>query len=469
MRTVKISDITLREYSDSKDITLSFKEKLEIIKGLDKLNVDTVELPLIKDEKADMLLNKTAAFSVNGMISATVGYTKESVELAWNSIREAKKPALSLMLPVSTVQMEYLAHKKAPKMLDMITELVTECRSYCDSVEFSAQDATRAEVGFICSAISTAIDAGANRITVCDSAGNMTPDEFCEFIKQIYAGTPGLKDVDLFVEISNEIGMALACAAAAVDAGAAGVKTALKGSGCPSLEATAHYIERKGADKGISCRTKTTELARSVKQLRFMLQSKHGEATPFDKTVSHPALNISLGINDDISEVINATRQLGYDLSDDDNAKVYDAFKRVAVKKHLVGTKELEAIIASSALQVPSTYHIVSYVINSGNVITATANIVLERDGKQMSSVAIGDGPIDAAFLAIEQIIGHHYELDDFQIQTVTEGRGAMGSTIVKLRSGGKLYSGNGISTDIIGASIRAYINALNKIVFEED
>ena len=117
----------------------------------------------------------------------------------------------------------------------------------------------------------------------------------------------------------------------------------------------------------------------------------------------------------------------------------------------------------------PSTYRIESYVINSGNVITATANITLERGGEKLRSVAVGDGPIDAAFLAIEQIIGHHYELDDFQIQTVTEGREAMGSALVKLRAGGKLYSGNGISTDIIGASIRAYISALNKIVYEEE
>ena len=162
-------------------------------------------------------------------------------------------------------------------------------------------------------------------------------------------------------------------------------------------------------------------------------------------------------------------RQLGYDLTEEDNARVFEAFKRVAVKKHFVGTRELDAIVASTALQVPSTYRLESYVINSGNVIMATANITLERDGNKVRGISVGDGPIDAAFLAIEQIIGHHYELDDFQIQAVTEGREAMGSALVKLRSGGRLYSGSGISTDIIGASIRAYISALNKIVYEEE
>ena len=117
----------------------------------------------------------------------------------------------------------------------------------------------------------------------------------------------------------------------------------------------------------------------------------------------------------------------------------------------------------------PPTYKLNSYVINSGNVISASANIQMEKNGQPVSGICVGDGPIDAAFLAIEQIAGRHYELDDFQIQAVTEGREAMGSALVRLRSGGKLYSGNGISTDIIGASIKAYLNALNKIVYEEE
>ena len=161
-------------------------------------------------------------------------------------------------------------------------------------------------------------------------------------------------------------------------------------------------------------------------------------------------------------------RHLGYDLSEEDNAKVYEAFQRIAAQKHFVSTRELDAIIASTAMQVPSVYRIVNYVITCGNNTAAMASLTLEKDGEKQTGVCMGDGPIDAAFLAIEQIIGHHYELADYQIQTVTEGREAMGSALVKLRSDGKLYSGNGISTDVIGSSIRAYISALNKIVYEQ-
>ena len=199
-----------------------------------------------------------------------------------------------------------------------------------------------------------------------------------------------------------------------------------------------------------------------------MVQTQRGGGSPFDSGVDDTGTAVCLTAEDAIDEVVKVVRRLGYDLTEEDNAKVYEAFQRIAAKKQFVSARELDAIVASAAMQVPSAYRIVTYVITCGNMTSAMANLTLEREGKKQQGVCAGDGPIDAAFLAIEQIIGHHYELADYQIQTVTEGREAMGSALVKLRSNGKLYSGNGISTDVIGASIRAYISALNKIVYEE-
>ena len=142
--------------------------------------------------------------------------------------------------------------------------------------------------------------------------------------------------------------------------------------------------------------------------------------------------------------------------------------QRVAEKKESIDARELEAIVATAAMQVPSTYHLVSYLVSTGNVISPMAEVTLKTGERTQSGVSMGDGPIDAAFRALEQIIGHHYELDDFEIQSVTEGRGAVGSALVKLRHDGRLYAGQGISTDIIGASVRAYLNALNKIIYED-
>jgi 2-isopropylmalate synthase len=177
---------------------------------------------------------------------------------------------------------------------------------------------------------------------------------------------------------------------------------------------------------------------------------------------------ILLDSDSTVSQVADAAALLGYELSDSDIGNVYKALAQVCEKKGAVGSKEFEALIASSAMQAPSTYHFETYTTTSSNISSAMTQIVLKCNEDIISGVSSGDGPIDSAFRAIEQCIGHHYELDDYQVQSVTEGKVALGSALVRLRVGGKLYSGNGTSTDIVAASIRAYINALNKIVFEE-
>ena len=175
-----------------------------------------------------------------------------------------------------------------------------------------------------------------------------------------------------------------------------------------------------------------------------------------------------LTVHDSQEQVMACVEKLGYDLSAEDALAVYEAFVRIASKKEKVGSLELDAIVASAALQVPPTYVLDSYVINAINIATASAHVKMAKNGEMIESIVLGDGPIDAAFHAIEKIIGRRYELDGFQIQAVTEGQEAMGEAVIKLVSDGKVYSGRGISTDIIGSSIHAYINALNKIVYEE-
>ena len=468
MNTVKIIDMTLREPGKRNASSLSFKEKLEVARSLDRLKLDTIELPAIGAAKADQLSNKTIASMVGTTLSAAVEIGCGLVEETWESIRSAKHPQLNLLVPVSTVQMEYTCHKKAPAMLELIAEQVKLCRFFCENVEFSAVDATRAETDFLYKAVKTAVDAGANRVTLCDSAGIFLPDEFAAIVKGLRENVAEMEGIELFVEISDEMGMGIACAAAALTAGADGVKCTAVPAGFPTLEQVATLVQKKGADMDIAANLKTTDLQRTVSQLDRVLQPIENTDSPLRDITPGDIAGVTLDANDDISDVIAVVKQMGYDLSEEDNAKVYEAFLRVANKKHFVGTRELDAIIASSAMQVPSSYKVKNYVINSGNVITATANLLVERDGEELRGVGVGDGPIDAAFSAIEQIIGHHYELDDFQIQTVTEGRDAMGSALVKIRADGKVYSGSGISTDIIGASIRAYISALNKIVYDE-
>lgn len=470
MKKISFADVTLREAQRCGEGALSFKEIIEMAKVLDKLNADVIGLAPIENEKIDSLLVRTVAAAVRrSTLSIPAGFTEESVDTAWRAAAEAAHPRLYVEVPVSAVQMEFVCGKKPDAVFKMIGELVKRARSLCPDVEFAAADATRSDSEFLFKAVREAIAAGATTVTVCDSAGTMMPYEFSAFVKALYAAVPELKNVTLGVRCSDELSMAAACSVSAVKAGASQVDVSVAGGCAPSLEAAAQIIRTRGDDCGFNCGLKFTEIHRSIGQLNWITRADRSRTSAFSTGIAaSDASDMKLDAHDDAEAVARAAAMLGYDLSDEDLAHVYETFRNVAVKKS-VGTKELEAIIATAALQVPPTYEMVSYVINSGNVITATANIHFRRDGQELFGLAEGDGPIDASFLAIEQITGRHYELDDFQVQAVTEGREAMGSTLVKLRSGGKLYSGSGISTDIIGSSIRAYLNALNKIAYEEN
>lgn len=465
MRQIRISDATMKQSSE--DFRLSFKEKIELAKLLDKLGVDIIELEGIKNTRIDSLQIKSIAAAVNdSIISVPVELNKESVCETYAALREAKRPRLQVVAPTSSVQIEYISHKKPEAMLASITETVKQCCELCSDVEFVASDATRSDADFLVAAVNAAIGAGAGTVTVEDSAGTMLPTELDAFIKATYEQIPALRNVKLGIATSNTIALAEATAVAAIASGAEQVRAAAYPINLASLSSLAQILNAKSDALGAFSAIRTTQLSRVMNQISWMCQ-------PAKKTLSVGTSEAEDGIfltsHDGIEAVTRAVASLGYDLSSDDEGKVYNAFCEIAVKKEKVSLKELDAIVASSAMQVPSTYKLDTYLITSGNTVSATAHIKLVKNGEAKEGVYIGDGSIDAAFQAIEKITGCHYELDDFQLQAVTEGREAMGQTVVKLRSRGKVYSGKGISTDIVGAGIQAYLNALNKIIYEED
>ena len=467
MKQIKISDITMKQSAE--DFSLSFKEKIEFSKLLDRLGVSVIELEGINSIRVDSLRIKSIAAAVkDSIIAVPVALDNENVQQVWNALKIANKPRLQVCGAVSSVQMEYLFHKKPEAMLLSIVKTIDACKALCSDVEFIADDATRSDPAFLYAVISAAIERGATVITVCDSAGNMMPDEFASFIKNLFINVPNLKDTDLAVSCSNQLSLADACTITAICQGAEEVKVASHPVCTASLENIARVISSRGESFHATCAIKVTQLTRIINQISWMCQSVRSKNTPFDHSVQDES-DVYLTSHDDIAVVLNAVERLGYDLSEEDGNKVFEAFRAISVKKEQVTLKELDAIIASSAMQVPSTYLLDTYVITAGNTISSTAHIKLSKNDATLEGVCVGDGPIDAAFLAIESAVGNHYELDDFQIQAITEGREAMGQTIVKLRSNGKLYSGKGISTDIVGASIHAYLSALNKIVYEED
>ena len=468
MRNIFLSDITIKQPAEAGGFSLSFREKIELAKLLDRVGVQVIETTPIVNRRTDSLLLKSLATAIEaGTLAAPLLLSDaDTVEVTWNALKEAKHPRLQVSVPVSTVQMEYITRMKPNAVLEKVRELTRKAREVCEEVEFVAEDAGRSDPEFLQEIVNVAVKEGAKIVTLCDTAGNLLPEEFYASVKRARESLS--EEVRLGVMISNELSLADACAISAILAGADEVKTAACGTFTASLQDLVRVLKVRGSEHDLTCSVQDTELARTVAQIRRMCETERSKTSTYDSTV-HSDQDVVLTIHDDMTAVMKVAAEIGYDLSEDDAVKVFEAFTRIASKKESVGIRELDAIIASAALQVPPTYKVQSYVINSGNVIMATSHVRLEKDGVMLDGLSVGDGPVDASFLAIEQIVGHHFELDDFQIQAVTEGQEAMGETVVRLRSvSGKVYSGRGISTDIIGSSINAYVSAVNKIVYEE-
>ena len=462
MKKIQITDITLKKLAQDREVTLLFRDKTAIAACADSIGANAIELAPIKSVREDTIIYKTIARNVTkSAVAIPVGFTAEDVANAWECVKDAAHPRLQIELPVSTVQMEYIYHLKSDKMAAKVGELTAAAKALCPDVEFVALDATRADAAFLASVSKEAVDNGAGIVTLCDDAGVALPEEIAALVKTVKEAV----DAPVYVQVSDKLSMAVSSAISAINAGAEGVKCSMAGKEALSTGAFSDAVKARGDAIGIEAELNNTRIHASIED---MLANINHNAYSTEETVSEKK-KILLDADSTISQVAQASQVLGYDLSDADCGKVHKALLQVCEKKNSVGAKELEALIASFAMQAPSTYHLESYTTSCSNVAPSMSQVMLKCGDEMISGVSVGDGPIDSAFRAIEQSIGYHYELDDFQVQSVTEGKEALGSALVRLRNNGKLYSGTGISTDIVAASIRAYINALNKIVFEEE
>ncbi len=468
MREIRISDVTISEYAGGN--TLTFREKLEMARLLDRLGIYALELPKIAVKKADSLLVKSIAAAVeNSVLSLQAGLSEEEIREAYEALKGARAPRLRIVAPVSAARMEYVYHIKAPELKETVRKAVSFAAALVPDVEFVAEDATRSDTALLSEVLTAAQEAGAKTVTVSDMAGQMLPAEFSAFITGLLKDVPALSGISLGVRLSNALNLADALALSAAEAGASEIKVSALPADSASLSGLAGILKARGKSLGLTSTLKTTELNRVLEGLRNLSGGKKSASSPFEDGVRRHTEDVVYTDQDGIEELMKGVAALGYDLQESDRVRVYNAFRRIAERKGQVTSSELDAIVASEAMQVPAAYTLDSYMVTTGNGIDVTAHVKLKKDDALLSGLSLGDGPIDAAFLAIERITGRHFELDDFQIQAITEGREAMGQTVVRLRAGGKVYSGRGISTDIIGSGIEAYINALNKVVFEEE
>ena len=390
MKKINISDITLKKLSEDRAVSLLFREKSAIAKCADEIGADVIELPAVKSPREDKIIYKTIAQNVkNAVLAIPVGFSAEDIAIAFECIKEAKKPRLQIEVPVSTIQMEYTYHVKQEKMLAKISALVKEAKTLCEDVEFSALDATRADADFLVEAAKEAQANGANLITICDNAGASTPDEIAELTAMVKEAVT----VPVYVQVSDRISMAVASAFAAIKNNADGLKCAMAGKEVLLTGELSDAINACAAQIGAEINIDKTKIHASIDDITTNINNSSYD----DESTVSEEKKIILDSDSTVAQVAQAAAVLGYELSDSDVGNVYKALKHVCDKKGSVGSKELEALIASSAMQAPSTYHFETYTTTSSNASSSMSQITLKCNGEIICGVSGGDGPIDSA------------------------------------------------------------------------
>ena len=499
MKRIKIFDTTLRDGEQSPGCSMNLSEKIEMAKHLDKLGVDIIEAGFAIASPMDHKSVQAIASAVtNCTVASLARCTKGDIDAAWDAVKEANHPRIHVFLATSNIHMEYKLKMTREEVLQRITDMVGYARSKCADIEFSAEDASRSEWDFLAQCYSNAVAAGATTLNVPDTVGYSTPQEMADLITYLRANVTGIENVDISVHCHDDLGMAVANSLACIKAGATQVECTVNGigerAGNASLEELVMAIHTRQnyyeAETGIN----TRQIYRSSK----LLSNITGVPIPPSKAVvganafAHESGIHQHGViaNAQTYEIMNSTdvgipqntmvlgkhsgkhalreklASMGYEISDQEMEKVFARFKILADKKKNITTADLEALVLHRHNANYETCQLVSHVVNAGDGVPNTSCVKLKRAGEELEEVAIGSGPLDASFKAINRMLGLDIKLDSFSLNAVTDGEDAIGEAVVKIEApNGRRYTGTGLSTDIIESSIRAYVNGINKMM----
>ena len=505
MRQVKIFDTTLRDGEQSPGCSMNLSEKIEMARQLEKLGVDVIEAGFAIASPMDFKSVQSIAANVeNATVASLARCTKGDIDAAWDAVKEAKHPRIHVFLATSDIHMEYKLKRTRQQVLDRITEMVSYARSKCEDIEFSAEDASRSDLEFLAQCFSNAAAAGATTLNAPDTVGYSTPNEMYNMFKYLSENVKGVENCILSSHCHDDLGMAVANSLACVQGGAGQVECTVNGigerAGNASLEEIVMALKVRGdfydAETGINTRQiyKSSKLLSNITGVpiapskaivganAFAHESgihQHGvlaNAQTYEimksSDVGIPQNSMVLGKHSGKHALKAKLVDMGYDLTDEEIEEVFVRFKNLADKKKNITGRDIESLVLDRRhTGVPSTYELISHVVNVGDGLPNTSVIKIRRDDdKIMQEVAIGSGPLDASFKAINRMLHKNIKLDSFSLNAVGEGEDAVGEAVVKVRSeDGRKYTGTGLSTDIIESSIRAYINGINKMEEESE
>jgi 2-isopropylmalate synthase len=502
-RIIRFFDTTLRDGEQSPGCSMDLGEKLEVARCLERLKVDVIEAGFAISSPGDFESVSRIAKEIKDCTVASLARTNEAdIDAAYNAVRHAASPLIHTFISTSPVHMYHKLKMTAEQVLEKTAAMVAYAAKKCPAVEFSAEDATRSDWDFLVQVFQTAISNGATVINVPDTVGYTTPEEYAQLIGFLKQNVKNIDKAAVSVHCHNDLGMAVANSLAAVGAGATQIECTVNGlgerAGNAALEEVVMALNTRRDYFRASSRIDTTQLYRTSKLVysiigipapinkaivganAFAHESgihQHGvlsERTTYEimspESVGLSKNKLVLGKHSGRHAFADRITSLGYTLNEAEINKYFDEFKKLCDKKKDVGDDDIEAIISSSISQSAGFYRLQGFDIHTSSGSTDSSVIHLERDGSLLEDVALGDGPIDAAYNAIDKMIdAPEHTLEDYTIRSVSEGKDALGEVVVKIKSGDAIVTGRGLSTNIIESSILAYLNGVNKILERRD
>lgn len=499
MRYIKIFDTTLRDGEQSPGCSMNLSEKIEMAKQLEKLGVNIIEAGFAIASPMDFKSVQAIAAAVNACTVASLARcTKGDIDAAWDAVKEANHPRIHVFLATSDIHMEYKLRMTREEVLASISEMVGYAKFKCPDIEFSAEDASRSDPAFLAKCYTAAVAAGATTLNVPDTVGYSTPQEMADLITYLRANVIDIDQVDISVHCHDDLGLAVANSLACIQAGAVQVECTVNGigerAGNASLEEVVMALKTRGDFYGAQTQINTRQIYKSSKLLSnitgalispskaivganaFAHESgihQHGviaNAQTYEimksTDVGIPQNTMVLGKHSGKHALREKLVSMGYELADGELDDVFARFKALADKKKTITGSDIEALILNRRHTGIDSCQLISHVINAGDGMPNTSCVKIKRDNKILQEVAIGSGPLDASFKAINQMLGIRVSLDSFSLNAVTDGEDAIGEAVVKISDGtGNSYTGTGLSTDIIESSIRAYVNGINKMI----
>lgn len=500
-RTIRIFDTTLRDGEQSPGCSMNLNEKIEVAKQLEALKVDIIEAGFAIASPGDAAAIAAIADTVkNSTICSLARCVEKDIDAAWNAIRNANDARIHVFLATSPLHMQYKLKMTPDQVVESIAHNVAYAKKYCSNIEFSAEDATRSDLAFLSRAAAAAIQAGATTINIPDTVGYTTPEEYAACIQYLLEHTPGIENVVLSCHMHNDLGMAVANSLAGVNAGVGQIECTINGigerAGNTSLEECVMAMRTRKDVFGVDCNIETKQIYRASRMIQTItgvpvaptkpivganafahesgihqhgvLANKETYEIMTPESVGIPKNAIVLGKHSGRHAFEDRLRELGYTLDHEKIDKAFEKFKVLADKKKVIKDRDLEALIGAVPVSGAERYTLVNFVINSGNSITSTAVIKVKKGDETFERVAASDGPINAAYRAVNKIVGKDIELDDYSLKSMTDGEDAQAEAIVKIKvNGSEMVTGRGVSTDIIEASIKAYINGINKFFMD--